>query len=153
MGRGALVRLPFVHTFRDRHGKVRRYFRYPSLASASLPGTPGSAEFMTAYNAALSGQAVSDVGASRSAPGTISAAIAGYYCDNAFTSLAPTTQKMRRAILENFRADHGTKRLSFLEPNHLASMLGKKKPFAARNWLKTLRGLMQFAVGIGLRED
>jgi hypothetical protein len=60
---------------------------------------------------------------------------------------------MRRTILERFRADHGDKRLALLQRPHIAKLLGEKKPFAARNWLKTLRGLMQFAVSIGLRSD
>lgn len=84
----------------------------------------------------------------------MSAAIAAYYVDSSFRdALAPATQQMRRTILERFRADHGDKRLALLQRPHIAKLLGEKKPFAARNWLKTLRGLMQFAVSIGLRSD
>ncbi len=36
---------------------------------------------------------------------------------------------------------------------YVARLIASKKPFAARNWLKTLRGLMQFAVAAGLRGD
>ena len=32
-------------------------------------------------------------------------------------------------------------------------MLGKLKPYTAHNWLRALRGLMRFAVEIGLRRD
>ena len=42
-----------VYAFRDRDGRVRRYFRRPGYKSVSLPGLPGSAEFMAAYQAAL----------------------------------------------------------------------------------------------------
>jgi integrase len=76
--------------------------------------------------------------------------IAAYYVDNRFISLAPGTQKMRRAILERFRAEHGDKRLAGFQKPHVAAILGKKRPFAARNWLKALRGLMQFAIATGL---
>jgi integrase len=140
------VRLQFVHEYRDRHGRVRRYFRQRGKPLIPLPGSPGSPEFMTAYNAALAVMTVREIGKTKSAPGTVSAAIASYYRDNRFTALAPGTQKMRRTILERFRAEHGDKRLVGLQKQHIAAILGAKKPFAARNWLKALRGLMQFAV-------
>ena len=105
---------------------------------------------MTAYNAALAAMTVREVGKAKSTPGTVSAAIAAYYQDNHFTSLAKGTQKLRRAILESFRAEHGDKRLAGLQKQHVAAILGAKKPFAARNWLTALRGLMQFAVAMGL---
>src|SRR5262249_26278506 len=59
-------------------------------------------------------------------------------------------QAQRRQILERLRADHGDKRLGLLRREHIAAMLGSKRPHAARTWLKTLRGLMQFCVEIGL---
>ena len=40
--------LHYVHEFKDRHGKVRRYFRRPGFKRVPLPGLPGSEEFMTA---------------------------------------------------------------------------------------------------------
>ena len=36
------IRLPYVQEYRDRHGKVRRYFRRPGYKRVALPGTPGS---------------------------------------------------------------------------------------------------------------
>ena len=43
------IRLPYVQEYRDRHGKVRRYFRRPGYKRVALPGTPGSPLFMAAY--------------------------------------------------------------------------------------------------------
>src|SRR5262249_26388387 len=63
------------------------------------------------------------------------------------------TQKMRRAILERFREQHGDKRIALLPREFIARTLGKKKPFAARNWLKTLRGFMEFVVAENFRAD
>src|ERR1700731_1370113 len=40
------LRLPFVKKYRDRHGRMRFYYR---PTGAALPGKPGSAEFMAAY--------------------------------------------------------------------------------------------------------
>jgi integrase len=149
------IDLRYIQEFRDRHGKMRRYFRRPGSARVPLRGHPGSADFMEAYQAALAGHEVPrrDIGAGRSAPGSVSAAIAAYYLDSSFQhGLAPATQKMRRAILERFRAEHGDKRIALLERPHIAKMLGAKRPYAARNWLKTIRGLMQFTILIGLRQ-
>jgi integrase len=49
----AHVRLDFVHSFRDRHGKRRHYFRRHGFKNATLPGQVGSAEFMDAYRRAV----------------------------------------------------------------------------------------------------
>jgi integrase len=144
------VRLQFVHEYQDRHGHVRRYFRQRGKPLIPLPGSPGSPEFMTAYNAACAAMTVREIGSAKSAPGAVSAAIAAYYRDSRFTVLAAGTQKMRRRILENFRAEHGDKRLAGLQKQHVASILGAMRPFAATNWLTALRGLMQFAVATGL---
>ena len=108
----ARLRLQFVNSFRDRHGRVRHYFRRPGSKAIALPGLPGSAEFMDAYQIALAGAPIRDIGASRTKAGTINAAIAAYYRSKSFTeALAPATQRMRRNILERFRAEHGDKRI------------------------------------------
>src|SRR5258707_15238991 len=88
---------PNVHEYRDRHGKLRRYFRKRGHPQIALKGKPGSIEFITAYNAALASLTLPEIGKQRSAPGSLSAAIANYYTHNRFRALAPTTQKMRRA--------------------------------------------------------
>jgi integrase len=148
------IRLDYVHEYRDRHGKLRRYFRRPGFKRIALPGLPGSDEFMAAYQLALAGQPQRiEIGAGRTKPGTVNAAIVGYYTSLAFRSLAPGTQKMRRAILERFRQEHGDKRIALLPYEFIVRTLGRKAPFAARNWLKTLRGLLQFAVSEGFRAD
>lgn len=148
------LKLPFIHRFRDRHGKLRHYFRRPGFKQVPLPGFPGSAEFMEAYQAALAGEGPRvEIGANRTRPGTVNAVVVGYYQSLTFRSLAPGTQKMRRAILERFRVDHGDKRIATLPREFISRTLGKRSPAAARNWLKTLRGLLQFAVAEGFRQD
>ena len=72
------------------------------------------------------------IGASRTKPGTVNAAIVGYYQSLAFRSLAPGTQTMRRAILERFRAEHGDKRLGTLPQKFVTHMLSRMGPAAAR---------------------
>ena len=37
----ARIRLKHVNAFRDRHGRLRYYFRRPGFKSVPLPGLPG----------------------------------------------------------------------------------------------------------------
>ncbi len=144
------IRLAYVHEFRDRHGRVRRYVRRPGHKRVPLPGLLGSDEFMTAYQLALAGVGAHlgteerrEIGASRTKPGSVNAAIVAYYNSLAFRSLAAGTQKMRRAILERFRSEHGAKRIAMLPHEFITRTLSKRSLAAARNWLKTLRGFLQ----------
>ena len=109
---------------------------------------------MHAYHEALAAAATpAEVGAARTLRGSVSAAIVAYYRDVTFLALAPGTRKMRRAILEQFRASYGDRQIAGLQRLHIVKLLGSKKPFAARNWLKALRGLMQFLVATEHRLD
>ena len=40
-----------------------------------------------------------------------------------------------------------------MQREHVTKLVTSKRAFAARNWLKALRGLMRFAVTAGLRTD
>jgi integrase len=148
-------RLKYCHEFIDRTGKLRRYVRPPDAKRATpLPGAPGSAEFMRVYHEALAtGATPTQVGAARTLRGSVSAAIVSYYRDIAFLALAPATRKTRRAILEQFRASYGDRYIAGLQRVHIVNLLGSKKPFAARNWLKALRSVMQFLVATEQRPD
>jgi hypothetical protein len=52
MGGRGVIRLKYVHAFRDRMGRMRYYFRRHGKQTV-LPGLPGSSEFMSAYAAQL----------------------------------------------------------------------------------------------------
>jgi hypothetical protein len=49
------MQLHYVNEFRDRHGRLRRYFRRPGQPAIPLPGEPGSSKFMKSYETALAG--------------------------------------------------------------------------------------------------
>src|SRR6185369_5847131 len=97
------IELKHVHQFRDRHGKLRTYVRVPGQKAVPLPGLPGCVEFMTAYQDAIAAVAPRVIGARRTVPGTLDAAIVGYYQDNSFLALGGTTRHTRRVILEHLR--------------------------------------------------
>jgi integrase len=142
----------YVQAFTDQHGHPRFYLRRRGHKKIPLPGLPYGPEFMEAYERALAGHPA-DVGEGRTKPGTINAAIATYYRDQSFTTLAPSTQKAYRWTLERFRQEHGEKRVGLLQRQHLVVLLREKKQFAARNWLKAIKSLMKFCVELGLRAD
>jgi integrase len=146
VGRRGLKLPKYVHGYVDRHGKARHYFRQRGRKEVPLPGLPFSTEFMDAYQAALNHAPPVVIGVNRTKPGTVHEAIARYLSAAAFAALARSTQGMRRALLERFRAEHGEKRLSMMRPQDVGKLLGKLKPYAQRNMLKTLRGLTTFAL-------
>ena len=47
------IKLPYVQAYRDCRGKVRHYVRRRGKPNVSLPGLPGSSEFMEAYQSAI----------------------------------------------------------------------------------------------------
>jgi integrase len=153
------IKLQYIHEFRDRHGKLRRYVRLPNGKRLPLPGAPGTAEFMEAYHAALAGEASpgrKEIGASRTVPGTINAAVVSYFNSVAFQAMAPESRRTRRGILEHFRAEHGDKRIALLQRSHVDRMVAAKAatPAAARNFLAALRVLIAHCILVeGWRTD
>jgi integrase len=144
----------YIHRFKDRHGHVRHYFRRPGCKQVALPGLPGSAEFMAAYQAALAGEPMAP-GASRVAAGTISALVVQWYQSAGFRQLSPSTKATYRGIVERFRAEHGEKRVAMLEATHIRRLIAAKTdtPAAANNLLSLIRLLMRFAVEEDWRRD
>ncbi|MGA7668677.1 MAG: tyrosine-type recombinase/integrase [Pseudolabrys sp.] len=142
------IRLAYVQEFIDRHGIVRRYFRKAGCKRVLLPGSP---DFNAVYESALASLPKPTMTETQ---GSIAALVVAYYKSDAFTkALAPETQRMRRNILDRLREQHGDKRVRTLERRHIVMMLEKKAPYAQKNWLKTLRGLMLFAVKENYRAD
>jgi integrase len=138
----------------DRHGKRRVRFRRRNV-SAFITGIPWSEDFMRQYAAALEAdlQRRAQVGASlRSLPGSFSALCASYYVSPEFQGLKASTQRVRRNILERFRAEHGHRLLKDLQTTHVNKIIGAKAstPEAANNLLKILRVILNFAAVEGM---
>lgn len=140
------VKLLYVNRMRDRHGKVRFYFRRDGKRTP-LPGLPGSAEFMAAYQAALGGKSP-PVAAKRDAAGTISAVIASWYGSIQFKHYKAGTQRTYRYDAERFRRKHGHRLVADLRPEKVETMMNAmaETPAAANKLRQFLRQLMQHAV-------
>ena len=137
----------------DRHGKRRVRFRWRGF-STYLAGTPWSEHFMRQYAAALDGVKVqaTNVGAGRTIPGSFDALCVSYYRAPEFRGLKASTQKVRRNIIERFRAEHGRKPINRLGRAHIKDIIGAKAdtPEAANNLLKVLRLLLAYALDQGM---
>jgi integrase len=139
---------------RDCNGKRRVRFRRRGV-SVYLTGIPWSEDFMRQYAAALEreqGQRVQIGATKRTLPGSFSALCVSYYGSPEFRGLAAITQRVRRNMLERFRAEHGHRLLKDLQRAHIRNIIGAKAetPEAANNLLKTLRVLLNYAVEIGM---
>ena len=136
----------------DRHGTRRVRFRKGSF-STYLTGIPYSEDFLRQYAAALEGvQAqTSNVGASRTIPGSFDALVISFYRGD-FQRLKPSTQRLWRNIIERLRSEHGSKPIARLERSHIKNIISAKAatPSAANNLLKVLRVLLSYAVDIGM---
>jgi integrase len=152
------MRFKYVHQWVDKRNggaKARYYFRRDGKR-VPLPGMPGSAAFMIAYQAALTEQqALVAIGASRLKAGSIAALVAAYFSSPAFMTLKPATRQTYRLILEKFRVEHGDKPVALLTRQHINAMLAKRvaTPGAANHWLRLVKAVMAFAVEEGFRSD
>jgi integrase len=152
MGQGARPpvtrKLPFLKSYRDRHGKERHYFRKPGAPSVAIPGEHGSKEFMEAYWRLREDAPKREIGKERVEPGSISALIALYYSSTAFKRIKPQTRQNYRNVLERFREERGALPVRTLKPRHVAAMLDAlaDKPGAQYSLRRVLRLILSLAV-------
>jgi integrase len=151
------MKLPdYVQAWVDKKtGRAYYYFRRGGKrVLPALPGLPWSPAFMAAYQAKLDA-VPAPIGAARTRPGSLDAALALYYPSAAFRALKPSTQAKHRASLERWRNEPtrlssldvvGPLPLGRLSPSHIDYMLEKMKPHTARNWLKAARHFCKFCV-------
>lgn len=107
---------------------------------------------MEVYDAAMSAApAPVSIGAGRTVPGTLNAALVSYYQSVAFTKgLATSTQKNRRSLLEGFRNEHGDKRIALMPTHKLQEYLSGRTPIAQRNFVKAMRGFVDHCLALGM---
>jgi hypothetical protein len=150
---------PFVERWRDRHGKVRVYFRRGKGPRSPLPDDIGSEEFNAAYQAALTGlsEPKAQTRLSHVAPGSIAALINSYMLSASYVGLRQTTKAGYASRIEALRRDHGLRTVAGLSRERINT--GILQPYAGRpgtalSILKMLRVLIRHAIDIGwLKHD
>jgi integrase len=148
------IRLPYVQEYRDRHGKARRYFRRPGFKRVALRGTPGSPQFMTAYEAALAAERL-PIGRKHK-DGTIGDLVASFYRSAYFENLKPRSQRVYRLVLEKFSQEDGHRLVCDMPRRVAMSMIeeiGTTRPGMANLTLKAMRRLFAYAIKRDVRAD
>jgi enterobacteria phage integrase len=147
---GARVLIPYLHSYRDRHGKERFYYRRDGKRYA-LPA-PDDPSFMERYAAAAAAhEAGQDIDKPRGAPGTFSRLISDYYRSTDFKRLKGSTAAVYRNMLDKFAQKHGHRRVDQMKREHVDLLIGSmsERPGAANSFLKRLKTLMGFALARG----
>lgn len=137
-------RLPYLHHEKNRHGVRVWYFRRGNGPRIRLCAPYDSAEFKAEYDAALRGETASPIKVSAN---TLRWAIDLYRHSSAWASLSNATRRQRENIFRQIIATAGNDPLS--ASNEQAIREGQERraltPHAANNFLKTMRGLFQWA--------
>lgn len=138
--------LPFVHGYRDRHGKWRYYFRRKGKRTA-LPGQPGSVEFLKCYSACIEPQPVTLEGID---PKSFEALCRAYRASAAFSELSKSYKTNMGYVIDQLIRDHGPKPARLLRRKHVIEMKNalKHKPGACNNMLRTIRIICAYGVDI-----
>ena len=150
MGGRSVIRLKYVHAFRDRMGRMRYYFRRHGKR-ATLPGLPGSDEFMAAYAAQLREMPKQVEPRPKAAPGTFAALAIRYYGSPQYQSLSTTSRGNYRRVIDGFLEEHGHRQAHQMTREHVDIIIGKmaNKPGAGIILLKRLRTLIRYAMALG----
>src|SRR5215813_4339397 len=146
---GRSLKLPHgCKRYEDHTGVLRTYYRHTSPPTP-LPGLPWSPEFMAAYEAAKArGDRAGPViiGASRTMPGTVNAALVKYYASDEFKNMTKDVRQQNRGYLEKWRATRGDKRLRGWKHEHVQGFISKlATPHMQRNNLRALRHFARWA--------
>ena len=140
----AKVELPYVKRYRDRAGVWRHYFRRQKRNYGTLPGEPGSTEFMEAYSAFMDSKPEPN----GKAPGTFGRVITNYYASANFINLKPSSKQGYRYVLEPLAKEHGHKPVALLTDEDVKDMIediGKRSPQMANLTKRVLRNLLIIA--------
>jgi integrase len=148
------LRLKYVHEYLDRHRRLRRYFRKRGGKRVALPGLPGSAEFMEAYQAALSEAPHTNYAGH--ATGTMGWLVIEFCRSAEFSNLKPSSKRTYKSILDKLRDAHGHRLVRDLQTpkaRKLIEDIGVKRPAMANVTRAVLRRLMEHAIALGCRHD
>jgi integrase/recombinase XerD len=147
------VRFKHLVEDRDRHGNVRVYVRVPGRRKVRIRAPFGTDEFITAYNAAVSGHVTAPRQAREVKPGSFRHLCVLYYSSATFKRLDLATQSWRRRALDAVSEKHGHKPVAPMEGRHIRALRDERadQPGAANQRLKALKAL--FAWGCEERPD
>lgn len=142
------IEIPYVHAFRDRHGRMRYYVRRKGKKAVALPGLPGSKPFMEAYQAAIGSTPEPDK-QSKGGERSLSALIASFYKSAGYKNLKPNSQKTYRHVLKHLESKDGHRSIVDLpdeKARKIIEEIGGERPAMANLTRAVLRKLFSHAV-------
>jgi integrase len=139
-------RPPHLHRETTRHGNPVWYVRIGKGHRIRIKEAYGSPEFETAYNAAINGERIGKPG-TRASPHSLQWLWNSYRQTENWLRLSPTTRYQRESIMAQSLKESGSAPFAAITKAHVLAGLDRraKTPAAARNWLKTVKGLFQWA--------
>jgi integrase len=144
----ATMRLRYVHSFVDKTGRVRFYFRHQGKRWP-LPSQPGSAEFAARYDELRRDCIKSEPGGGNVAfgPNTLGAVIEKFLVSDDFTSKAHHTRRQYRRILDRIKELCGRALIGDLREEHVREIRSRFLPatFTADEAVMLLSMLWLFA--------
>lgn len=157
MGGSVVTKLnfPYLKEHADRHGKMRWYVRRRGCPLVALPAAPTTPEGFAAYHAAV-GQPTAPKKSTGTPAGSARALLADFYAsDYWLNTLKADTQRTNRNIYERWADVWGGNQVRALSRKDIQKMLDDRAatPGAARNFLKRMRTLFDFAVDREWRTD
>jgi integrase len=150
----AKIKMMYVHSYIDRNGHVRHYFRKNGRPKITLPGTPGSPEFMQAYQAALGG---TDPSAKKHPVESFAGIVTRYCASPRFTNLSASSKAQYRAVLSRHLDEDGHRDVRELTPEDAERIITEiattRGPGIANLNRSVLSSVYRYAVKLRIRKD
>lgn len=142
---------PYVYRERSRHGRWVLYFRRGKSRRIRLPDDPKSPEFETAYQAALTGEAITAASPVQASPQSLRWLIDRYRESAVWRQLAPATRRERELIFLNAVKKASNPSFAAISRADIQFAVDDRAdtPASANKFLKTMRGLFAWAVRNG----
>lgn len=113
------IELPYMHSFVDRHGHARYYFRYRGNRWAlPAPGDPGFTAEYEAKKKLVTENPLQALGKVAFMVGTLGWAIDQFLASEEYDSRAKTTKRYDRRILDEIKKRYGAGKLPDLTAKH-----------------------------------
>jgi len=137
-------RPPRLHRERNRKGAAVWYVRNGHGRRTRINATYGTPAFEAEYRAAIEKDALQ--AAPRAARGTLGWLWMLYRQTRTWSDLAPATRKQRERIMTGVLATGGDVPLSSVTRAAVKAGVERRKAFAARHFVDTLRGMFKWAL-------
>lgn len=142
------VRLKYIVEDTDRHGNVRCYVRLPGKRKIRMRALPGTPEFMTEYQGAISlAKTDQPRQANEAKRGSFRYLCIRYFASAQYKALDISTRNWQRRSLDTICKDHAAKPVAMMAARHVRKIRDEliATPAAANQRVKALRALFGWA--------